>query len=92
MKDVISTPIPPANPSGEMQTFKNEIIAAIQTGLNQSNRSSHGNVRPQLQPRFTAPRGSNLRTTDGQPICNYFNRVGHVARYFWARQNTQQQA
>ena len=69
----------------------NEIIAAIQNSLNQSNRGSHGNVRPKLQPRSTASRGMNLRTTDGQPLCNNCNRVGHVARYCWARQNTQQQ-
>ena len=75
-----------------MQPFNNEIIAAIQTGLNQSNKGSHGNVRSQLQPGFTAPRGRNLRTTDGQPICSNCNRVGHVARYCLGRQNTQQQA
>ena len=26
-------------------------------------------------------RGTNLRTTDGQPICNFCQKVGHVAKY-----------
>ena len=34
---------------------------------------------PQANQNFA--RGRNLRTTDGQPICNYCQRVGHVSKY-----------
>lgn len=37
------------------------------------------NRRGGFQGRSTGRgRGRNLRTTDGQPICNYCNRVGHI--------------
>ena len=67
------------NDSGsEIHQVKADIIAAIQN-------SAPSNARfPQRQFQ---PRGRNLRTTDGQPICNFCYRVGHVARYCPQRYN-----
>ena len=80
------------NRSSEMQDFKNEIIAAIQTGFRANNRNQNVRGMPrQDQGGRGGARGRNLRTTDGQPICNECNRVGHVARYCWFRQPQQQQ-
>ena len=39
----------------------------------------YGTIRRSAQNR-NAVTGRNLRITDGQPICNKCNRVGHIAR------------
>ena len=69
--------------------FKSELIAALQEvskGYARPQRPNQG--RPSSYNRNNgAPRGRNLRTTDGQPICNYCQRVGHVARYCQQRNN-----
>ena len=58
--------------SSEIHQAKVDIIAAIQNSAQNSARP----IRNQFQPR-----GRNLRTTDGQPVCNFCYCVGHVARY-----------
>ena len=60
--------------------LKNEIVAAIQGGF-QNQQSSFRWGQPQQQRFQGGARGRNLRTTDGQPICNVCQQVGHVARY-----------
>ena len=73
------------------QAMQTEIIAAIQSGLSKAqNHSFRGNPPSNQGPRGGA-RGRNLRTTNGQPICNLCQRVGHVARYCWFRPQSQQQ-
>ena len=64
----------------DLQLFKNEVIAAIDDRFVKYNQNqSNSQSRPS---RFAgAPRGRNLRTTNGQPICNLCMKVGHVARY-----------
>ena len=73
----VDAPVTPGN----INVLKNEIIAAIQSGF----QNNHTGKRPrQFQPFMGnrgGARGRNLRTTDGQPICNFCRRVGHVARY-----------
>ena len=70
----------------EIHQVKADIIAAIQN-------SAQNNVRPsqnRLQPNYRNSgelRGRNLRTTDGQPICNFCQRVGHIVRYCQQRYN-----
>ena len=70
----------------EIHQVKADIIAAIQN-------SAQNNVRPsqnRFQPNYRnsgESRGRNLRTTDGQPICNLCQRVGRVARYCQQRYN-----
>ena len=67
--------------SGNMKALKDEIVAAINTGFqNNQPRRGRGQFRPSLGNRGGA-RGRNLRTTDGQPICNFCQKVGHVAKY-----------
>ena len=53
------------------------------------NRFQHPvHKNPQISRRSfqNGARGRNLRTTDGQPICNSCQRVGHVSRYCNLRQ------
>ncbi len=77
--------------SASMPDFKNEIIAAIQTGFSNAQSSTfRGNPRQDQVSRGGA-RGRSLRTMDGQPVCNNCHRVGHVARYCWSRQPQQPQ-
>ena len=72
--------------NNDPRNLKEEVIAAIQTGFNNLN----GNKNWEDSQRRGA-RGRNLRTTDGQPICNNCQRVGHVARYCRFGQHQQQQ-
>ena len=73
----------------DYDTMKKEIIAAVRDEIR---RDTHQNAPPHRQDTgsgFTGntqyprreSRGRNLRTTDGQPICNSCRKVGHVARY-----------
>ena len=86
-----SAPIHAINPLDEMQTFKNDIIAAIQTGIKEANKGNNNNNQPRFRRSSTFVRGRNLRTTDGRPICNVCNRVGHVARSCWENLERAQQ-
>ena len=86
-----SAPIHAINPLAEMQTFKNEIIAAIQTGIKEANKGNNNNNQPRFRRSSTFVRGRNLRTTDGRPICNVCNRVGHVACSCWENLERAQQ-
>ena len=90
--NTLVTPSQAANPSGDFQGLRHEIIAAIQTGFRQEARkSNHGNNQHNLKATNTFARGRNIRTSDGRPICNACNRVGHVTRYCWdVPQRTQQ--
>ncbi len=78
-------PLPTSEPASQatsnfgMQEFKNDIIAAIDARLS-NNQFQKKSGNPQRFPSGYA-RGRSLRTTDGQPICNTCQRVGHVARY-----------
>ena len=79
----------PKTSNSELASMKNEILAAIETKFAAAKISGNvNNAGPPRRGRFTQPgrarggaRGRNLRTTDGQPICNNCRRVGHVARY-----------
>ena len=73
----------------DYDTMKKEIIAAVRDEIR---RDNHQNAPPHRQDTGTGftgntqypqreSRGQNLRTTDGQPICNSCRKVGHVARY-----------
>ena len=70
----------PLNPSS-INALKTELIAAMHSEF----QNNHfGKRQRQFQPSIGnrgGARGRNLRTTDGQPICNFCRRVGHVARY-----------
>ena len=63
----------------DLLNLKTELIAAI------DQRFVSGKPQPmnrlQQGVRESYARGRNLRTTNGQPICNNCYRVGHVARY-----------
>ena len=62
--------------SGNMKALKDEIVAAINTGFqNNQPRRGRGQFRPSMGNRGGA-RGRNLRTTDGQPICNFCQKGG----------------
>eukprot|EP00794_Sanderia_malayensis_P016316 gene16316-biopygen11996 len=58
------------------------VIAAINANFANPQQQGFRNAGKPWQPRgnYGGPRGHNLRTTDGQPICNKCRRVGHVAR------------
>ena len=66
---------------GNINALKIKIITAIQSGF----QNNHTGKRPrQFQPFMGnqgGARGRHLRTTDGQPICTFCRRVGHVASY-----------
>ena len=69
--NTIVTPSQAANPSGDFQGLRHEIIAAIQTGFRQeARRSNHGNNQHNWKATNTFARGRNIRTSDGRPICN----------------------
>ena len=69
--NTIVTPSQAANPSGDFQSLRHEIIAAIQKCFRQeARRSNHGNNQPNLKATNTFARGRNIRTSDGRPICN----------------------
>ena len=63
----------------ELADFKSDMLAAMDAKFSSLNKSYRPN-RQQRNNRSIA-RGRNLRTTDGQPVCNNCRRVGHVARY-----------
>ena len=86
----VSASIHAINPPDEMQAFKNDITAAIQTGIKEANKGNNNN-HPRSRRSDTFGRGRNLRTTDGRPICNLCSRVGHVARSCWENQERAQQ-
>ena len=81
--NTVSAPMHSINPPADLQNFKHDIIAAIQTGLKDAHRSSQNSNQTKFMPPGALVRGRNLRTNDGRPICNICNRVGHVARYCW---------
>ncbi len=63
-----------------------QIIASLKV----ENERLANQMRNRPQPQFQeGVRGRNLRTTDGQPICNNCFRVGHVSRYCNSRQPQQ---
>ena len=73
----------------DYDAMKKEIIAAVKDEMR---RDTQQNAPPHRQDTGTGfigntqyPRreswGRNLRTTDGQPICNGCRKVGHMARY-----------
>ena len=65
-----------------LQNLKFDLIAAMdQRFANNRVQQSRQRFPPPASHRDNASRGRNLRTTDGQPICNVCHRVGHVARY-----------
>ena len=59
-----------------------EIKEDIWRELREQDRSGQRN-QPQGRPR-----GRNLRSSDGQPICNFCSRVGHVERYCREKQGS----
>ena len=66
---------------GTINALKGEIIAAINNSFQHNQpRRGQGHFWSPMRNRGGA-RGRNLRTTDGQPICNFCRKVGHVARY-----------
>eukprot|EP00794_Sanderia_malayensis_P010600 gene10600-biopygen7736 len=64
------------------ETIAANVIAAINANFANPQQQGFRNAGKPWQPRgnYGGPRGHNLRTTDGQPICNKCRRVGHVAR------------
>lgn len=74
----------------DVNAIKSEIIAAVRDEIRKENQQSNHLTGQRENPgtengrnRYNRrdSRGRNLRTTDGQPICNNCRRVGHVARY-----------
>ena len=63
----------------EIASAKQEIIAAFETRF-QGNQAPKGRGKQHAGVQNVS-RGRNLRTTDGQPICNSCQRVGHVSKY-----------
>ena len=74
-------PNPPSNTASSALNLKEEIIAAINTGFQNIQHPLKGKNQYFHKGGAQAARGRNLRTTDGQPICNVCHRVGHVAKY-----------
>ena len=70
------------------RTTKPDMIAAIDNRFQQPVPFSPQYAKRSFQNNA---RGHNLRTTDGQPICNFCQRVGHVSRYCRQRQSNQNQ-
>eukprot|EP00795_Rhopilema_esculentum_P017844 gene17844-9550_t len=65
----------------ELSELKQDMLAVMDARLKQNFQGKGG-------PNYFPPRhgqkgvrGRNLRATDGQPICNKCQKVGHVARY-----------
>ncbi len=59
--------------SSDIQT----LVAALQNATLQNNSNL---PRGRFRQNFGNSRGRNLRTRDGQPICNKCYKVGHIAR------------
>ena len=78
-------PQPSVPSANDFLSLKTDIIAAVDARLkNASNvpkRFASGTKPRPSQFVQNFARGRNLRTTDGQPICNYCQRVGHVSKY-----------
>ena len=81
--NTVSASMHAINPHADLQNFKNDIIAAIKIRLRDAHRSSQSSNQTKFRPPGARVRGRNLRTTDGCPICNICNQVGHIARYCW---------
>ena len=64
----------------KLQKVKSDILAAIDARFEQNVPSRSLKRFRQSHPMYV-PWGRNLRTTDGQPICNNCMWVGHVTRY-----------
>ena len=62
-----------------MNDLESTIIVVVETRLSQNQRQKQ-RCHSQRLTRGAA-RGRNLRTTNGQPICNTCQRVGHVSHY-----------
>ncbi|XP_028415963.1 uncharacterized protein LOC114539526 [Dendronephthya gigantea] len=83
----ISTNYPPVQtPSTQdIDAMKRDIIAAVRDEIRKDTPQNAPTDRQDFSVGNRYPRrdsrGRNLRTTDGQPICNTCQRVGHVARY-----------
>ena len=79
---IAPTPVSNYISRNELSEFKQDMLAAKDARIQQ-------NMPPKGAPRYFparnnkgGARGRNLRTTDGQPICNKCEKVGHVARYY----------
>ena len=75
----------------EVNAMKSEIIAAVRDEIRKENQQSNhltgqrenpGTENGRNRYKWRDSRGRNLRTTDGQPICNNCRRVGEAARYW----------
>lgn len=76
------------NPEFQMTDQPKQDLHKMVAALQLENQRLRNNQRP--QPQFQeGVRGRNLRTTDGQPICNNCFRVGHISRYCNSRQPQQ---
>ena len=76
----------------ELSGFKKEMLAAIDAKFaREGQKPEKGKFSQQQRKGYSGARGRNLRTTDGQPICNNCQRVGHVARYCRSQVPLQQQ-
>ena len=78
-------PQPPVPSVSDFNSLKTDLIAAVDARLksagNMPKRFASGTKPRPSQAAQNFARGRNLRTTDGQPICNYCQRVGHVSKY-----------
>ena len=76
-------------PTTEVNAMKSEIIAAVRDEIRRENRQKNhptgryheNSCTDRGRNRYNRHDGRNLRTTDGQPICNNCRRVGYVAKY-----------
>ena len=75
----------------ELSGFKKEMLAAIDAKFAREGQKPEKGKFSQQRKGYAGARGRNLRTTDGQPICNNCQRVGHVARYCRSQVPQQQQ-
>ena len=82
-----SAPVPVATAAAsyvsrnELSELRQDMLAVMDARLKQNFKGKGGpNYFPARQGQ-KGVRGRNLRATDGQPICNKCQRVGHVARY-----------
>lgn len=71
----------------DVESLKKEIIASVRDEMRKETQHDFRPQQPEPRPTYNTryprreSRGRNLRTTDGQPICNSCRKVGHVARY-----------
>ena len=64
----------------EVQKVKTELIAALQDVKRNQVPQRQGKAHQTVWSSGD-PRGRTLQTTDGQPVCNFCQRIGHVVRY-----------